>query len=492
MAKRCIGIDVDHSCLRAVQVLRTGDEFRIEKVFNAQTRRSTDSLSDILRALTGQYGFDRRADVAISMPDDAVFFRNLETDFAGAEQIRKGSRPALEHNFPVQPDEIVAQVCSCHRLPDEKYSVLIAAVTRTALRERLNAASAAMMHPELVEAPIFAVHSAVTVNHPEITTGAAIIAFIDESYLVLAVTRNNDILIVRNIPIACCPEKDIESVRQRTAEVLSCEAEITWRKVFGTGIGEDTKMYLVTKDGVSGDLESIVEENLCCQITIVDPCAKVKSPPEYNGDTAMCIAEGLALGVLAPEKTVGINFLDADNADITPALNVKRELMVYAILVAAIGIILLVGLFIQSSHLETKYARIKNEIIKVFRDTLPEEKNIVSPLPQLEQKLQTLRTDYALFGLVSGTGGEPLDVLHAITKSIPLEANIAIDDMLITAESCRLTGISQSFESVYNWQRLLQKVPQFPTTDIKDIRRDPRSELVRFTVLVSLATPEKK
>ena len=223
MVKRCIGIDIGSSCLRAVQVSRTGEHFNIEKVFSIQTRRDSDSPPEILRSLTSKYGFDRRADVAISMPNDAVFYRNLETDVTGLEQIcglskRDSKREkesasggqtqsVLEHNFPIEPDEIVAQVCSYSQPLGDKYSVLVSAVKRASLHERMNILAEAKMHPNLVEAAIFAVHSAIAVNHPEIMTGQAIIAYIDESYLTLALLENNSILLVRNIPISSCSDK---------------------------------------------------------------------------------------------------------------------------------------------------------------------------------------------------------------------------------------------------------------------------------------------
>lgn len=182
MIKRCIGIDIGFSYLRAVQIMRTEDELCIEKVFSTQTRRSKDSLLDILRQLSSKHGFDRRSDVAISMPHDAVFFRNLETDFAGLEQIHQVPKSTLEHNFPIEPDQIVAQACSHRRLPDDKYSVLTAAVSKTSLHDRLNILAGAKIHPNLVETAIFAIHSTIVTNHPEIATGQAIIAYIDESY----------------------------------------------------------------------------------------------------------------------------------------------------------------------------------------------------------------------------------------------------------------------------------------------------------------------
>lgn len=148
MAKRCIGIDIGSSCLCAVQLLWSAGQFHIEKVFSTQTRRNTDSLSDILKTLTGQHKFDRRAGVAVSMPNSAVFFRSLETDSAGLEQIQEQDSPSLENDFPIQPDQILTRMCSYHQLPDDKYSVLMAAVSRESLSERLNILFGAKMHPD--------------------------------------------------------------------------------------------------------------------------------------------------------------------------------------------------------------------------------------------------------------------------------------------------------------------------------------------------------
>jgi Tfp pilus assembly protein PilN len=97
-----------------------------------------------------------------------------------------------------------------------------------------------------------------------------------------------------------------------------------------------------------------------------------------------------------------------------------------------------------------------------------------------------------LFSSVSAARLGPFEVLHAITTSIPAEANININSMLITTESVRLTGTSQSFESVYNWQRSLEKIQGFSNMDVQNIRREPESQLVHFTMSISLATVEAK
>jgi Tfp pilus assembly PilM family ATPase/Tfp pilus assembly protein PilN len=496
MVKRCIGIEIGLSYLRAVQIARTEDELCIEKIFSAQTRRSKDSPQEILRSLSNNHGFDRRADVAVSMPHDAVFYRSLETDVAGLEQISQHTESVLEHNIPIPKEQIIAQTCSRRQLPDDKYSVLTAAVARASLRERLNILAGAKIHPNLVETAIFALHSTIVTNHPEIATSKAIIVYIDESYLTLAVVENGNILIVRNIPIVYSPDNNADSVPVQATEVLIREAKVTWRKVSDANIEQETKMYLAVGSDVSNDLEAAITENMNCRIVIVEPYARIKCIPEHNGDNEICIAEGLALRGLALEKTVGINFLDADNADTKPVLDLKKELIICATLAAAIVVISFVGLFVRLLHLESKYANIKNELREIFQRTVPEETNIVNPLVQLEQKLESFRKDSQLFASFYPTNLSPLKVLHSITTNTPQQGNIRINDMLITTESVRLQGTCDSFDSVYRWQRLLQGIPGFTLVDVQDVQKNPRGNAIHFTVLISLdrsqVIPEQK
>ncbi len=485
MVKRCIGIDIGSSHLRAVQLSQTEGQLHFERVFSSQIRRSTDSPQELLKTLIKQHGFDRRADVAISMPNDAVFFRSFESDPADAEQMQGLSGFALEHNFPIQPDEIIAQECSRRQLPDEKYSVLIAAVARASLRERLNLFAGAGMHPKLAEAAIFAVHSTIAINHPEAKLGIAIIAYIDESYLTLAVTQDNNILIARNISITSGSENNLD---EQLAELLSREAETTWRKVFGTEIEQSCKFYVAAPGCNFDGLKASIEENLNGQLTVVDPYAEIKNPSKYKNDPAICIAEGLALRLLAPDKTTGINFLEADNCDIKTPLNLKKELVICVILASAIAVVSFAGLFMRLSHLEAKYARVKNEIREIFQRTLPEETNIISPTAQLEQKLKALRKDYRLFASFGPTSLSPLEVLRRITVNTPQQENAKIDNLFITADSIRLSGSCDSFESVYEWQRLLQEVPELAIVDVQNAQRYPQSGAVHFTMLISSAS----
>jgi Tfp pilus assembly PilM family ATPase len=486
MAKRCIGIDISSSHLCAVQLSQTNGLPKFEKIFTAQMRRCTDSVSNILKILIKQQGFDRRADVAISMPNDAIFFRSLESDSVSPEQMLGSGRFALEHNFPIPSDKIIAQEYSRRQLPDKKCSVLIAATTKASLHESLNLFTGTGMHPKLAEAPIFAVLSTIAVNHPQARAGIAVTAFIDKSHIALAIAQNNNILIVRNIPISCGHDSDVE---MQLAGLLSNEIKTTWLKVFGNEVEQGCRIYISSTYGNFDGLKAIIEENLSCKAIVVDTCARIESPSELINEPAICVAEGLALRMLAPEKTTGINFLEADNKHVKPVLNLKKEFITCAILGAAIVLVSLGGLFVRLSNLETEYTKLKSEVTEIFQRTLPEEKNIVSPLVQLEQKLKSLRKDYRLFASFCPTSLSPLEVLRRITVNTPQNKKAKIDNLFITSESIRLSGTCHSFESVYEWQQLLQKVPEFVIIDVQDVQRETESGDVRFTMLITSTNP---
>ncbi|UCE49674.1 MAG: hypothetical protein JSW47_05910 [Phycisphaerales bacterium] len=490
MVKRCIGIEVGPSYLCAVQVLRIGRAFCIEKVFDTQARRDTDSASEMLKALVSKHGFDRRAAVAISMPNDAVFFRSLETDAVGLEQVRDLRYSMFDYDFPIEADEIVAQPFSYRQTSDQRYSILTAAVARQSLREARDIVVGARMQPNFIGSTVFSIHSTVSLNHPESRTGIAIIAHVTEYCLNIVVTENNKILIVRHFPIVGNSESNGHPLEDQIGDILCREAGITWRKLFETEIPQDARVYLVGASESTADLKETIEENLHCRAIVANPYARVLLKHVGRHRVDISVAEGLALKTLAPEHIAGINFLEADSIKAKSTTSLKKELTVCALLVVAIAAVSLIGLFMRRSQLEARYEGIKSEINENFQRALPQEK-IVNPLAQLDQKLQTLQKDYALFGPALGAGVGPLEVLNVITDSTPEDMNISLDDVLITTESVRLTGTAESFESVYNWQRLLERTSQFADVEVGDPQLAADGKLVHFVVLASFSAKDQ-
>jgi Tfp pilus assembly PilM family ATPase len=482
--KRCIGIDLGPDHMRAVQLSESSGQFLIEKTYSTQTRRYTDRLPSILRSLVVTHGFARSSAVACSMPDNAVFFRDIETDSDNIEQYHQSF--SEEHNFPIQAGEMVWQVYSNRPLSENRFSTVIVAANRQSLSKRIGMFTEANLHLKMIDAVISAIHATAVINHPEIRTGSAVIAYISDSHLALAITKDGDMLIVRNVPVFTPASNNTIPAEEQLAEMLAREAQLTWRKVFATEIDPDSSFFLASDSAKSKVIEGLIQEKLSCRFIVIDPYARIKTTSEQKPDFPIALAEGLALRFLIPDLTNGVNFLKADIKKSERVFNIKKEILTCTVLIAAIVILLLVGLFLRLSRLEAAYASTKSEINEIFKATLPDEYNIVNPVAQLEQKLQSFRNDYRLFTSFGPDTMGPLHILGTISANTPMAIGIKIEDMLITESTARLVGTCGSFESLYQWQKILQKTPAFRLVDVEDAHKQPGTDLVSFTMLISL------
>ncbi len=488
MVKRCIGIDIGSTYISAVQMVRSAELFHIEKTFSVQMRRSTDSPVSYLRQLFSKIGFDPHADVAVSLPNTKVFFRRLETDASDPNHINEQNSSMFKQEFPAQADELVLQFPQCKT--SESNHTVVAATTKSSMREMLDMLAGASVYPSLVEAAIFSAYSTVKVNYLEIPCGTSIIAYIDEANLTLAVVENNGIVLIRSLPLVP-KESDLELIADQIASVLHQEVEVTWHRLYGTGIEKNTKIYIVPSCSINTDILPALEQKLNYQVIIPDPCRMVKSSADCTTEPTICTAEGLALGLLAPEQTSGINFLKATDFEADPMPAIRKNLAICAWLGAAIVVFLVLGLFARLFYLEKEYAFIKEEMKDIFKKTVPDETTIVDPLAQLEQRLKPLQADYNMFDPMSAGTTKPLEILRDISSSTPSESNITVNNILLTSKSARLSGTSPSFKSVYDWQSRLKANPKFSAVDILDVGAGTQSESVKFTILISLDSSEK-
>jgi Tfp pilus assembly PilM family ATPase len=486
MIKRCIGIDVGRSHVRAVQIARTPEGLLLEKAFGMQARRSTDSLPEILRSLAAEHGFDRHADVAVSMPSHTVFFSDVQTDAAGLGAVRAGDALRLRDDLPIAAEDAIIRVYSVRALPQNKYSVLLAATSGELIREHLQPFEEAHIRPAAVEASIVAVHAAVATNHPEIMARTALILSVDESILTLAVIRGANILIVRNIPLPS--DTDAPPPVEQIADIVEPEVEITWKKLFSVDPDKDLGIFLVAAPQAAQALAAAIQERLECRIVIADPLLRVKRPDEATAvDSPFCAAEGLALRALNGPQANDGDFLVAYNSLQRPGRTIRKELLVCAALLAVTALVWFAGLFVRLSALESQYAQLKEQIQSVFHQALPRETAIVEPLVQLQQKLDAFREEYEMFSSFRPGRFTPLEIMYMLTAHTPATGGLRFRDLLITTDSVQAMGSCDSFAVLSEWQRLLKQIPGFDVVDIQNQKKDARTGQVQFTLSMSAA-----
>jgi hypothetical protein len=483
MIKRSIGIDIGRHHVRAVQIARTVEGLRIERTFGLQIRRSTDSPTDVLRSLFEEHDFDRHADVVVSLPPHGVFFTDVEVDGPTLAKLQAGDATSIKDSFPVDTEDTVVQVCST-RPTAGGHRVVLAAASKQTIERELGWLKEAKIRPAIIDTSVGAARLAVVTNHPEILKGTALILYAEESTLNLAVTEDDQLLLVRNILIAPHREPGGEPSVQELAGMLRSEIQITWRKLFGIEPDAELRIFLVAASRMAPSLAAAMEEQMDCRVTSVNPHAGVGRPDEpvtFN----ICVAEGLALRALATDRSDRPDFLAAHQTRTRPGASLQKELAFCACLCATIIVVWIVGLYVRLARLESQYAIVKTQIEQVFRTTLPEEKNVVNPAIQLKQKLESVRAECASADPGRQGNASPLKVLYAVGTHPPAEEGLVLDDMLITGDSVRLSGTCKRFTALSQWQRTLEELPGFQVIEDPSRQQMDADGKVHFSLSLS-------
>jgi hypothetical protein len=485
MVKRSIGIDIGRHHIRAVQIARTAGGLQVEKSFGLQTRRSTDSPAQALRSLTSEHGFDRRAEVVVSLPHHGVFFADTQIDTTALGKLRAGETALVKDSFPLEAADTLVQICSVRPPAGGKCSILAAATSRQLVERELRLLEEAKIRPTAIDTPIGAVQLAVATNHPEVLKGTALILCADEQTASLAVTQDGSLLLVRTIPTTTHRESNPDASTRQLVDLLRSEIQITWRRLFGTETDAKLQVFLVAAPRVASSLAAAIEEETDYRVTALDAYARLGKEDEGQAGFCIAVAEGLALRVFAADRGERPDFLAAYRSRVRPAVNARRELAVCAVLCASIVLVWTFGLFLRLSRLESQRADVETQIEQIFRRTLPDEKNIVDPAAQLKQKLDAIRAEYTMSDLGGPAGASPLDILHALATHPPAQSDLMLDDMLIMGDSVRLTGSCKSFVAFSEWQHSLEEIPGFKIVEVPNPRKDASTGKVHFSLSLS-------
>lgn len=482
--KRVIGIDAGTYHFSAVQMVRNADRFCIERIYSTRTRRTSDRPSAILKTLFDDHGFDRRAAIAAAMPYGTVFFRNLEIS-SDSPKNDPLDRSIIQNNFPIAASDIIWQVCDQHKSESNAKTMLVSAVSKPALQKRIELFEAANAYPRIMDAPIFALHAAVVENHPQIANDRAMLLYIDETYVTIAVSDQNHLVMIRDMPISDTLNGKDPQAMEQTLNRIAEELVLTYRHVFKTDPDTAVKIYWMKAYDVCDAAGERFAEKTTLQMVPVDPFTNVNRLSELKPDNSITLAEGLALRLLQPERFSGADFFKKKFDRFSSALDIKKEIKTYAALAASIVVVGIAGLFVQRWHLERQYGRLKQQINRLFSQTVPEEKNIVNPVIQLQQKIDQSQKSYRQLGFLDRTAG-PLEVLYILSKTMPDDAAVALESFLMNQRKIYITANASSFHNAHQWREALAESQMLESVEIQDIKKQTDRSMVTFTMVMEL------
>jgi len=134
--------------------------------------------------------------------------------------------------------------------------------------------------------------------------------------------------------------------------------------------------------------------------------------------------------------------------------------------------------------------RAEAQSARLYGEAFPGQALPANPLAGMRDQVKQARELADFLGVYRGNLSA-LDVLTVISKQVPADLDIALDELSIDRQTVRMRVFAPSFEAADRLKLELAKLPSFSEPTIGAIENDEKRGGKRFNVTISLAAPEE-
>ena len=491
MPRKIVSLDISKSDVKATVVETGFRDFKIEGFHREPLNGDPEAVSRTLEKFVEDHAED--ADTILSaLPPESVSWRTLTLPFRDMRKVAQTVPFELESNVPFALDDIVIdyQVMS----KDASGTTVLAALAPKAEVERhLAMLQDAGVDPKILDAGPLA--SLNTLNL--IADRPPTFAFIDgsERIVTVALYRNGSLVGVRSLTAteAFGPSSNGNGngapaeASQGPASTLASNVRWTLLALNGAPLDEGMPCYVAGAsewvEGVGGELASV----LGCEVRHLDrlkldniSAADRVRAPEFGSSL------GLALREVTPSETVGVNFRHGEFVFHRSEQELRAGLRTVAIL-ALVVVALTVGeLYAKYRESQVRLVGIEDQIHQVFEATLPDLGRVPRPLEELDNEIALLRQDVEMLDdVVPVANSTSVDLLRAVSAAVPPKVRIDSREYLMDPDSVRLTGNTDTFESVDSLKQKFLETGFFSDVQVKDAKATSKGD-VEFRMVMIL------
>ena len=163
----------------------------------------------------------------------------------------------------------------------------------------------------------------------------------------------------------------------------------------------------------------------------------------------------------------------------------SRYLWIAALVVAALAA---ADLYMKYSIKMSRYQTLKNEVREQFQTMFPETRNIVDEVQQAQTAVAELEKRSNLFGRGGWTS---LQIMAELTRRMPPNVKIEVQDLVIEPGRLRLEAETDTFDSVDKIKASLEQFEVFKDVTISDAKVSANQSRVRFRLNATLVSKER-
>jgi Tfp pilus assembly PilM family ATPase/Tfp pilus assembly protein PilN len=493
MPGKTLGLDITEDCVTAVQVKSELKGFLV----TACTRIPLEPGEGLDRPLgVLMEEMDLSSDVYIgSIPETQISFRNVHLPFKDQKKVRQALPFEIESTVPVPIDDLVIDFVTYE--DSEKSRILAASVHKTLVSEHLERLRAHGMDPDVLDvrcAPLVS-----WLVKQEGTPDHGLFLDIEEKYSTLILFLHRRIALIRSLPFdgsaiarAVFHEEQHPNDREpREAAQSSLRSFCTAvantvlaftanametpspEKVFFSGIGAlypKTEALLTRFLEIPAEPVDIAKDK---QVRMEADTARVWNPALMDPALALAVREG--------KRSQGFNFRRGEFEVQRQYWSLIKEFQKAAVLLGVIALFLLVSLGMDYYFLKKRHAALDRKMTEVLTQTFPDITRIVDPLQQMRVRIGDVEESASVMPMLR-SDTKILDLIGEISQRIPKPLNIRVTTMVIDPESVRISGTTDTFNTVDSIKNNLEPSEFFDTVTISSANLDRTGKQVQFEI----------
>ncbi len=509
--KNVLGLDLGSHSIKAVELQQT---LRGVEVVQMRMLPRTDPdtpLPELIRGFVEQHGLST-GHVVCALPGDRVVSRRLEFPFRERRRLAQAVPFELAGNVPYELDEYVVDWDVAH---EERggAEVMATIAPRAEVAGIIETLRRAGFEPRTLEAEGPALANLCGAFE---LPGTRLLADLGHRKSIFCLLVDGRPAAARAVPLGGQALSEAvardRGIGLEEAERIKCE-----EGVFGRGLSPQSGSYRLVdrlaREFVRtlGSLEPIVSRGEpISEITLCGGSAQLQRLDEFlserTGLTTRCLglpresesglaaggspllfATATALGMRGtPRARTRLDFRQDEFAVRFEFSDLRRQFgWTAGLAAAALGLTVLsfgTGLFIESR----RAARLEARVAQLYSEALPGASPGADPVAGMRDAVRSANQRAEFLGVYRGNLSA-LDLLAEVSRHIPADLKISVEEVAIDGQTIRIRCNTESFGAADRIGAELAKFPAFAQARIGSIDRDRKTGATRFNVTISLA-----
>ena len=499
MPGKILGLDIREDSISAVQVISGIKGFQVIAGAHGPIHEE-GGLDQALTSISEE--MELKSDtIIVSIPGGHVSFRNIQMPFPDPKKIKQTLPFEMETIIPFPIDDVIMDFNIAERSGQSQ--VLVASLKKDHISDYVEKLRTHGIDPDILD--IQGIPTAGWLLEQEDIPNTGIFIEIGSKRDIMILFLRKRMVLIRSFmsngrvspsnPMDINPAegdriasdskeialKSLCKVIQNTVHAFSWQYHMTLHpeKIFFSEIGTtdiDIAEHLNRFLGIPAERISIRGDR---RVRIDDHLSRIWDPAFMD--------RALALTLRDNRKGRGFNFRKGEFEVTKRYTGLKKEIRKIGTMLSLVLLFIIIDLTVDYQLLKRQYEAADQQVLQLYRQAFPDEKNIIRPLDQIKIKVNQISNPAVSFPGIE-TNQKIVDLLNDISNRLPTSFDLLITNMIIDQTTIRMSGETDSFNTVDSIKNNLEPSGYFSNIVISSAKLDRSGKRVQFEIKLERTT----